>query len=135
MMTATNILVKCPHCGGKFTPEDAIGHDIRVRMEKDFERQMAERARIIEERIRKEEGERFSLQVKVLQEETRSKTARLKTLEEESIRLRQQEHALRQREETIELEMKKRLLEREKLICEQADKRALDKALIQIREL
>lgn len=134
MMTATSILVRCPHCGEKFTPEDAIGHDIRVRMEKDFERQMAERARIIEERIRKEEGERFSLQVKVLQEETRSKTARLKTLEEESIRLRQQEHALRQREETIELEMKKRLLEREKLICEQADKRALDKALIQIRE-
>ena len=63
-----------------------------------------------------------------------TKTARLKKLEEESIRLQQREHDLRQREETIETEMRKRLLEREKLICEQADKRALDKALIQVRE-
>lgn len=133
-MTATNLLVKCPHCGEKFTPEDAIGHDLRVRMEKDFERQMIERARILEEKIRREEGERFSLQVKALQDESRTKTARLKSLEEESLRLRQREHDLHQREETIEIEMKKRLLEREKLICEQADKRALDKALLQIRE-
>ena len=111
MMTATNLLVKCPHCGEKFTPEDAIGHDLRVRMEKDFERQMTERSRILEEKIRREEGERFSLQVKALQDESRSKAARLKSLEEESLRLRQREHDLRQREETIEIEMKKRLLE------------------------
>jgi hypothetical protein len=130
----TSILVKCPHCGQKFTPEDAIGHDLKVRMEKDFERQMAERARMLEEKIRKEEGERFSLQMKILQEESRSKTARLKTLEEQSIRIQQREHDLRNREDTIELEMKKRLLEREKLICEQADKRALEKALLQVRE-
>lgn len=133
-ITVSNTQVKCPHCGEKFSPEEAISHDIRVRLERELERQFSERARIAEEKIRRQEAERFSLQMKGLQEESRNKTARLKMLEEESVKLQQREFDLRQREETIELEMKKRLLEREKLICEQADKRALEKALVQVRE-
>src|SRR5690606_5304297 len=41
---------------------------------------------------------------------------------------------IKAREESLELEMKKRLIEREKLIREQADKMALDKAMLQVRE-
>jgi hypothetical protein len=130
----SSLLVKCPHCGGKFSPEEAIGHDLRIELEKKFEKQMAEHSRTLEERVRKQEAERFSLQMRALQEDTRSKSTRLKALEEESIRIQQLERDLRSREETIELEMKKRLLEREKLISEQAEKRAIDKALLQVRE-
>jgi hypothetical protein len=133
-INATSLMVKCPHCGGRFNPEEAIGHDIKIKLEKEFERQLAETTRSLEDRIRKQEGDKFSAQLRSLQEEAKSKAMRLKTLEEESVKLQQREYDLRHREETIEIEMKKRLLDREKLICEQADKRALDKALVQVRE-
>jgi hypothetical protein len=133
-INATALLVRCPHCGVKFNPEEAIGHDIRIQLEKEFEKQLAENSRSLEEKIRKQEGERFKMQLRALQEEAATKSKRLKLLEEESIALQQRENEIVQREERIELEMKKRLLDREKLIREQADKTALDKALLQVRE-
>ena len=33
----TALLVKCPHCGNKFSPEEAIHHDLRVQLEKEFD--------------------------------------------------------------------------------------------------
>jgi hypothetical protein len=133
-MTAAGILVKCPHCGNKFTSEEAIGHDLRLQLEKDFERQLAENVRSVEERIRKQEGERYVNQLKALKEDATRKSQRLQVLEEETIKLQQREVEIKEREERIEIEMKKKLLERERLIREQAEKTALDKALLQVRE-
>jgi hypothetical protein len=133
-MNATSALVKCPHCGGRFNPEDAIGHDIRLRLEQEFEKKLAENARALEEKIRRQEGDRYLVQVKMLQEDAKLKTEKLRAFEEQSVRLQEYEQKLRQKEETVEIELKKRLLEREKLIKEQADKAALDKALLQVRE-
>jgi hypothetical protein len=131
---AASLLVKCPHCGEKFDTEEAIGHDLKIRLEREFRQELEQKSRMLEEKVRKEESDRVALQVQALQEDSRAKTARLKRLEEESIKLQQREHELRHREETIEIEMKKRLLAREKLIREQADKTALEKAILQVRE-
>lgn len=133
-LQATNILVKCPNCGNKFTPEEAIGHDIREQLEKEFERQLLENSNLLEARIRKQESEKFSAQMKSLQEDSMAKSKRLKTLEEQTINLQRREQQINDREETIELEMRKRLLEREKLIREQADRSARDKALLEVLE-
>ena len=133
-LSATAIHVKCPHCGNRFTPEEAIGHDIKVQLEKEFERQLEENKKSVEARVRKQEEDRFRLQLKSLQEDTILKTQRLKALEEESLDLRQREHVIKEREDRIELEMKKRLLDREKVIWEQADKNAREKALVEVRE-
>jgi hypothetical protein len=75
------------------------------------------------------------LQVAALKEESTSKAQRLKILEEESIRIQQLEKEIKERESRAEIEMKKRLLEREKIIYEQADKMAKEKALLEFREM
>ncbi len=128
------LMIRCPHCGGNFSPEEAIGHDLRQQLQRDFERKLVEQARLMEEKIRKQESEKYEARLEVLQRESRSKTQRLRTLEEETLSLRQRESELRDREERIEVEMKRRLLDRERVIREQAEKTALDKALLEVRE-
>lgn len=86
--------VKCPHCGNKFSPEVALEHELRSRLEKEFEGKLEERAIAFEER----------------------------------------ERMLDQREEKQELEMRRRLLDREKAMKEDADRKAREKAQLDISE-
>lgn len=127
-------LVKCPHCGNKFSPEEAIGHDIRLQMEKEFERQIEENAKRVEERIRKQEQEKYASHIRALEDDRKQKTNRLRQLEYDSVTLAQREQQLREKEERSELDMKKKLLEREKIIREQLEKTALEKARLEVQE-
>jgi hypothetical protein len=126
--------VKCPHCGNKFTPEDAIGHDIRIQLEQEFEHKLTLNAKKVAEAIRREESERFRTQLQLLEDDRKVKTQRLKELETLSVNVSQREIELKSREEHFELELKKRLLDREKLIKEQIEKNAYEKAEIALRE-
>jgi hypothetical protein len=130
----TALWVKCPHCGNKFTPEDAIGHDIRVQLEKEFEAKLAANSKTVAEAIRKQETERYKTQMQLLENDRRQKASRLQELETKMISVQQKELDLKSREEQFDLEMKKRLLEREKVFQEQAEKRAMDKLMIQFQE-
>lgn len=127
-------MIKCPHCGENFSPEEAIGHDLRLQLQRDFERKLVEQSRLMEEKIRKQENEKYAAQLEVLKREALTKSQRLRTLEEETLALRQRESELRDREERIEVEMKKRLLDRERIIREHAEKTAREKALLEVRE-
>lgn len=133
-LAKNQLMIQCPHCGENFSPEEAIGHHLRMEIQRDFEQRLKETALKIEERIKAEENEKSARQMESLRYEAQLRNQRLKTLEEESVNLRRKEAEMRDREERIELEMKKRLLEREKLIREQAEKTALDKALLEVRE-
>lgn len=86
--------VKCPHCGNKFSPEVALEHELRSRLEKEY----------------------------------------VSKLEERTIAFEERERLLDQREEKQELEMRRRLLEREKAMKEDADRKAKEKAQLDIRE-
>jgi hypothetical protein len=134
VLQTTALLVKCPDCGNKFSPEAAIGHDIRIRMEKEFEGRMVENAKRIEERIRKQELERYTSQIRLLEDDRKAKMVRLRELESAAVGLQQRENQIKDREERAEIEMKKRLLEREKLIREQVEKTAMEKALLEVQE-
>jgi hypothetical protein len=133
-MNATALWVKCPHCGNKFTPEDAIGHDIRIQLEKEFERKLAENSRNIADQVRKQENDKYKSQLQLLEDDRKAKALRLRELETTTLALQQREYEIKDREEKVELEMKKRLLEREKLIREQAEKTAREKAMLDIQE-
>ncbi len=136
METATQaaLLVKCPHCGNKFSPEEAIQHELRTQLEKEFEMKLDENSKMLEERIRFQENEKYQYQLKRLEEDRKSKALRLRQLEEKFLSVEEREQQIKEREERIDHEMKKKLLEREKIIREQADKSALDKALLEVRE-
>ena len=134
MLNHIALLVKCPHCGNKFSPEDAIQHDLRAKFEKEFEQKLAASAKSLASKIQQEEQAKYKVQLQRLDEDRKIKALRVKELEDQSIILQEREQKLMDREERIEHEMKKRLLEREKIIKEHADKNALEKALLEVRE-
>jgi hypothetical protein len=131
---ATTLWVKCPHCGNKFTPEDAIGHDIRVQLEKEFEEKLEANAKTVAEMIRRQENDRYKNQLQLLENDRRVKVTRLKELEAIALTAQQREMEIKAKEEQMEMEMKRRLLDREKLIREHAEKTAFEKAEVSIRE-
>jgi hypothetical protein len=128
------LLVKCPHCGNKFSPEEAIQHDLRAKFEREFEQKLLANTKSLASKIHQEEEAKYKVQLQRLEEDRKIKSLRLKEFEEQSITLQEREQQLMDREERIEHEMKKRLLEREKIIKEHADKNALEKALLEVRE-
>jgi hypothetical protein len=134
MLNHIALMVKCPHCGNKFSPEQAIQHDLRAQLEREFEQKLHTNSKSLIAKIQQEEQAKYKSQFQRLEEDRKAKASRLKELEEQSIVILEREQRLRDREESIEHEMKKRLLEREKLIREQADKNALEKALLEVRE-
>lgn len=136
METSTHpaLLVKCPHCGNKFAPEDAIGHEIRQQMEKEFEAKIENETTHIRETVRKQESERFKSQLRALEEDRKEKQARLKELEAYALSIEQRELRIKSREESIDIEMQKRLIEREKLIRQEAEKNANEKAALDLQE-
>jgi len=133
-LTPTALLVKCPHCGNKFSPEEAIQHDLRAQLEKEFELKFIENSNVLAEKIRNQENEKFQSRLLKLEEDRKEKVLRLKQLEDKALSVDEREQQLKEREERIDHEMKRKLLEREKVIKEQADKSALDKALLEVRE-
>jgi hypothetical protein len=134
MLNHIALLVKCPHCGNKFSPEDAIQHDLRAKFEKEFEQKLMANTKSMASKIQQEEQAKYKVQLQRLEEDRQLKAVRLKELEDQSITLQQRERKLMDREERIEHEMKKRLLDREKIIKEHAEKNALEKALLEVRE-
>lgn len=129
-----SLLVKCPHCGNKFSPEEAIQHDLRAQLEKEFEQRLHDNARVLTDKIRTEEKERHQGQLQRLEEDRNMKSLKLKEFEDKALSVAEREKELQEREERVELEMKKRLLEREIVLKEKLEKNALDKALLQVRE-
>jgi hypothetical protein len=133
-ISSPSLLVKCPHCSETFTPEDAIGHDIRIQLEKEFEKRLQATAKAVEARVAKQESDRYREKFMLLEEDRKIKTGRLQEFEKNALMIAERERQLKDREEGMEVEMKRRWLEREKLVREQADKFAHEKATLRIRE-
>lgn len=134
VLQTTALLVKCPHCGNKFSTDEALGHDLRLQMEKEFERKMTQHARVIEDKIKKQELEKYSAQIRSLDEERKAKAVRVRELETAAVALQQREHQLKEREDRAELELKKRQLELEKIIRQRVEKDAMEKAMVAVQE-
>ena len=133
-LASVTLLVKCPHCGNKFSPEEAIQHDLRAQMEKEFEQRLHENGRLLSEKIKRQEDEKHQVLLQRLEEDRKMKSLRLKQLEDEAVKVEEREQQIKEREERIDHEMKKKLLARERIIKEQADKTAMEKALLLVRE-
>lgn len=134
MLNTIALLVKCPHCGNKFSPEEAIQHDLRAQFEKEFDQKLLANAKSLELKIQQQEQAKFQSQLQRYEQDRKMKASRLKELEEKALFMEEREQQLKEREERTEHEMKKRLMDREKIIREQADKAAMDKALLEVRQ-
>lgn len=132
--TKNDLQIKCPHCGSKFSPEVALEHDLRLHLEKEFENKLEERARAVEQHIKKLEADKYQAKIKAMEADRAEKAARLLALEEKSVDYEERERQVREREEHLELELRKRLLDREKLLREEADRKATEKAGVELKE-
>lgn len=127
-------MVKCPHCGNKFSPEESLAHELRMRLEREFEQRNREQLRVMTERVRTEAEQKYQVQLKRIEEDRQAKSRLVKSFEEKMVSVKERERELKEREEGIELEMKKRLLDREAAIRQQAEKSAHERAVIEFRE-
>jgi hypothetical protein len=134
MLNPIALLVKCPHCGSKFSPEEAIQHDLRAQLEREFDQKLLANTKSLVLKIQQEEQAKFKSQLQRIEEDRKAKSTRLKELEDKALFVAERENQLREREERTEHELKRRLLEREKLIREQADKTAMEKALLEVKQ-
>lgn len=134
LIHATALQVKCPHCGNKFNPEESIGHDLRVQLEYEFEKKMSENTRRTEERVRRQESEKFTSQLKLVEDDRKAKAQRLLELENSVIAIRKRERELTDREERIETEMRRRLLDREKLLKDELEHNLREKLQVEFYE-
>jgi len=111
----TDLQIKCPHCGSRFSPEVALEHDLRLHLEKEFERKLEEQARLMEQRIRKVEADKYQTRIRAIEADREEKAARLLALEEKTVTYEERERQIQEREANIDLELRERLLDREKL--------------------
>jgi hypothetical protein len=131
---SANHQVVCPHCGNKFSPEESLEHELRARLEKEFQTKRHEELKAAADRIRAEEGNKYQLHLRRIEEDRQLKARQLRSLEEKIVSVEERERGLKDREDGIELEMKKRLLERELVIREHVERSAIERAGIEYRE-
>ena len=130
----SKLTITCPDCGHTFSAEMALEHELRGHLEKEFETKLSESSKTLEQRIKKQEEEKFKTRLKALEEDRLEKTERLQELEEKSVAMEEQEQKLKAREDHMELELRKKLLAKEKVMREEAEKKAAKKAQLDIRE-
>src|ERR1044071_1337109 len=109
---STNHQIVCPHCGNKFSPEETLEHELRTRLEKEFQEKRHEELKAAADRVRTEEGNKYQLHLRRIEEDRQVKARQLRSLEEKMVSFEERERGLRDREDGIEIEMKKRMLER-----------------------
>lgn len=126
--------ITCPDCGHQFSPEAAIEGHVRIHLEEEYAKKLAEVRKGAEERAMNAAKAEVEATLKILQDEAAEKSARVKELEQQSLKLAQKEKELRRREEKNELEFNKRLLEEEDRIRLEAEKDAREKAEVELHQ-
>lgn len=88
----------------------------------------------VSDRVRAEEAQRFQLKMNRIEEDRQLKLREIKKLEEKMVTMEERERLLSEREEHMELELKKRFLERETAIREHVEKSTYEKVSVDFRE-
>jgi hypothetical protein len=126
--------IACPNCGHQFSPEAAIEAHVRAHLEKELAQKNAESVKLAEKRARENAEAEFQARIESLEKDRQLKTEKLREMEKLAVSLQQRESLLAEREEHLELDMKKKLLEESDKIRRNAEKLATEKARLEFRE-
>src|SRR3989344_4653435 len=109
-MTSPTII--CPKCKSEIPVEEALGHSIQEKLEKEFEKKLKDKEGELMEKLEKEGGK----EIKLLKEELESKSKKLVESQELELELRKQKLALEEKEREFELTKQRQIdAEREKI--------------------
>jgi hypothetical protein len=134
LVQSTSLLVKCPHCGNKFSPEEAMGHDLRVQLEQEFEQKLLENSRKAGDSVSERGRTETSVAVSSGRRRPECKIKTGSGIGGDGVEGANLEQYIREQKDRTELEMKRRIFERENLIRAEAEKNAREKASIEIQE-
>lgn len=146
-----NQTILCPHCKKEIPLTEAISHQIREELQKEFaaegrkreqeialkeqalmkrekaiEEEYAQKMRLerarLEKELRQRAEEKIALELKDLQSQVAEKELKLKEAQKAELELRKERRELEERQKTLELEMHRKLDEGKALIREEAMK-------------
>lgn len=133
-MKDKSLEITCPHCGSNFSPEKAIEGHLRAHLEKEYADKLALNLKLIEDKAKEVTKAEFSAKLEALENDARTKGQKIKDLEKQSLVLSQKEKELVDREENLELEMKRQLMNLEESVKATAEKKAMAKAEVEFLE-
>jgi hypothetical protein len=133
--------ITCPKCGHSFELNESIktevDKELRGKMvdwqrkkEEEFEHQKT----AIETAAREKATEALTVKLKMLEEESRQKTAQLQDVEKKQLELLRERSALEEKQKNFELELEKRFLEKRKELEDNTVKREQEVFDLKVKE-
>lgn len=134
MNTTTDLKIKCPHCGNRFEQGSLIEHEVQARLDQALEEKLDTHSKSLEQRIKKEQEEKYQVRLELLEQERDAKAARLAEWEESEVSFEEREQKLKAREAQIDLELRKKMLQKEKVMRKEIEQDAQAKAEVLMKE-
>lgn len=117
--------IKCPSCGTAIDLDQAlssqIGSDIEAKLRQEFNQRFTDEVSKREAKIKKEQAEELSIQLRDLQEQLSQKSDKLKDSQAKELEFLRRQRELEEREHSLKLDMER---EQNKIRNEIADKMA-----------
>lgn len=113
-------VITCPHCHKEIPLTEAISHQMREKLQKEFEGQ----SKKIEKEAKQRAKEAVTLELKDLREEILEKEKKLQESQKAELELRKDRRKLEEDKKTFELEMTRKIDEERKNIQDEALKKA-----------
>ncbi len=116
----TKETIKCPNCGEEIELSEAISHDIEIRLNQRYEKEIGKIQKSFEEKAKKEAQELVNLKTSDLKEQLEEKTKNLEEAQKHELALRKKQRELEEKEEKLELELSRKIDDERQKIIEKA---------------
>jgi hypothetical protein len=133
-METSKLIIACPQCKHTFSPEAAMENDLRVKMNKEFEEKLISERLTLRKSLQEETEQEYRHKLTALESQANERNQKLVALEKQELEWKQKERSLKDREEQMELTLKRKMMEQEQSIRADAEKRAKDRAAIEFQE-
>lgn len=127
-------LISCPKCQHQFSPEAALEGTLRDKLAKEFDVRMQTQTESLKASLKDEAAKEYQHKLVMLEADAREKADKLLVLQKQEVEWQEKERALKNREEQMELTLKKKLMEQEDAIRKEAEDKANQKSAIHLQE-
>ncbi len=111
-------VIICPHCQKHIPLTEAISHQIREKLYKEFDTEFKKKEKEIKEKLEKEAKQKAeeasAIELADLRSQIKEKETKLKDAQDAELELRKQKRELEERKKSFELEMTRKLDEERK---------------------
>jgi hypothetical protein len=129
-----NLNISCPECGHQFSPEAAVEGHLRMHLEKEYAQKLDSMIKESEAKAKADALEQYRNEIELLKRDAKAKSEKLSEMEKQSLQLSLKEKEILEREQRIEMEMQKKMLNHELEFRETIERNAREKWLLENRE-